>query len=522
MGPEFQHNYYGSITPRTFTYKNNTYGWDFVRYSSGRDRLSIQVNDCLDVNEFVSLTLVSANRSQTVRRSDIEDAEEPQGTCAGNRNDNQEFEFTLTRNPLPVGTVELTLVVESGSSTSATAVPTVAPASTICDVIDLRSARNLTRTAEWEEGCDATYHSNRNARYYSFNVATASTLRVTLTSGTDPWLVIREGAGKTGQVLHENDDARGTLGRNSQIEEVFSAGTYTTELTTFRTKQDRAIQPSNRSSAYGFRPTTCRSDSGAYGCSDNRSRAYGCSHARIPTAGCTFPTINPLSLRPVIRSGSWNYNCISPRVADRYAQYYTLQMPFAFKIEVNLISDHDPYLNILNGAGLNGTINASDDNSGDGDDARITKVLPAGTYTLEVTPARYNNSTDFHLRIRFPQIRPYTTESEQENYTYWAFAGLPLFIRSDHLVRLEWITERFGGDTYKSFVRHENSIILHNRDAVIGANGRIQRKSAVTHVYTDPDNNSATTDTLEFSVGLDASEWRRLSGIFPADTERWG
>ena len=72
---------------------------------------------------------------------------------------------------------------------------------------------------------------------------------------------------------------------------------------------------------------------------------------------------------------------------------------------------------------------------------------------------------------------------------------------------------------YKSFVKHENSLILHNKVSLYNARGRAKMKSATTNVFTDPDNNSRTRDTHQFRIST--NQWNS-AGIYPGDSDWWG
>ena len=84
----------------------------------------------------------------------------------------------------------------------------------------------------WASDCDSTTKVGSYARYYTFTLAEESEVTITLESDTDPYLYLREGEAKAGDVLHENDDvAPGDT--NSRIQVTLVAGTYTIEATTY-------------------------------------------------------------------------------------------------------------------------------------------------------------------------------------------------------------------------------------------------------------------------------------------------
>ena len=84
----------------------------------------------------------------------------------------------------------------------------------------------------WASDCDSASKLGSYARYYTFTLTEASEVTITLESDTDPYLYLREGEAKSGDVLHENDDvAPGDT--NSRIQVTLVAGTYTIEATTY-------------------------------------------------------------------------------------------------------------------------------------------------------------------------------------------------------------------------------------------------------------------------------------------------
>ena len=72
----------------------------------------------------------------------------------------------------------------------------------------------------------------RYARFYTFTLSESSTVTVELKSSTDPYMYLMQGKGKTGAILHYNDDVTSD-DRNSRISQSLSAGDYTIEATTY-------------------------------------------------------------------------------------------------------------------------------------------------------------------------------------------------------------------------------------------------------------------------------------------------
>ena len=91
-----------------------------------------------------------------------------------------------------------------------------------------------TITGDWDEDACASEVPGRGyARYFSFTVAQASEVTITLESiEADTYLYLREGEARSGGYLYENDDHEGST-EVSQIQETLGAGTYTAEATTY-------------------------------------------------------------------------------------------------------------------------------------------------------------------------------------------------------------------------------------------------------------------------------------------------
>ena len=63
-------------------------------------------------------------------------------------------------------------------------------------------------SGSWADDCASSHpdRSGRYARYYTFSLAESAEVTITLESSTDPYLYLREGVGREGTVLCENDD----------------------------------------------------------------------------------------------------------------------------------------------------------------------------------------------------------------------------------------------------------------------------------------------------------------------------
>ena len=90
----------------------------------------------------------------------------------------------------------------------------------------------------WSSDCEASSPSPsqeggvRYARYYTFTLSTASDVTIDLTSDEDTYLYLREGAGRDGAVVNENDDVDTGI-YDSRIQDNLEPGSYTIEATTY-------------------------------------------------------------------------------------------------------------------------------------------------------------------------------------------------------------------------------------------------------------------------------------------------
>ena len=106
-------------------------------------------------------------------------------------------------------------------------------------------------------------------------------------------------------------------------------------------------------------------------------------------------------------TGSWDDTCLSEKDAPggagaRYARFYTFTLTEATDIVINLSSDEDTYLYLLNGHGKGGnTLHSNDDIAGGGVNlnSRLSVTLQAGDYTIEATTYSPETSGAFTLTI---------------------------------------------------------------------------------------------------------------------------
>ena len=132
------------------------------------------------------------------------------------------------------------------ASDVATPVPSPTPSTDSCvEAVDADG----TISGSWAADCESS-HSDRSghyARYYTFSLTESAEVTITLESSTDPYLYLRDGAGREGSVLCENDDyglavtglscsrisSSLDASTDSGLVASLAEGSYTVEATTF-------------------------------------------------------------------------------------------------------------------------------------------------------------------------------------------------------------------------------------------------------------------------------------------------
>ena len=121
--------------------------------------------------------------------------------------------------------------------------------------------------------------------------------------------------------------------------------------------------------------------------------------------------------------GFWDDTCLSEKDApggagDRYARFFTLTLTEATDIVINLSSDEDTYLYLLEGHGKDGnTLHSNDDIAGGGVNlnSRLSVTLQPGSYTIEATTYRPETTGGLSLTIEgLGQAEETTPEPEPE------------------------------------------------------------------------------------------------------------
>ena len=85
----------------------------------------------------------------------------------------------------------------------------------------------------WADNCQSQVPDRGYARYYTFTLAAASEVTLTLESSIDTYLFLRAGSAKSGVPVAANDDITPGSNLNSQIVQTLAAGSYMVEATTY-------------------------------------------------------------------------------------------------------------------------------------------------------------------------------------------------------------------------------------------------------------------------------------------------
>ena len=223
----------------------------------------------------------------------------------------------------------------------------------------------------WTERCRSVNRRGGYARYYTFTLSEAATVRVGLLplGLTRTYLFLLEGSGTDGAVLAS---AASGLNRPQIGDRRLGPGTYTVEAAT--------------SSVSGAGPLLLE--------------------IRVEATTDCVTNLGGVGIGTVVREGEWSGRCESANRAGSYARYYTFTLSQQAWVDIDLSSNVDTYLLLLEGSGTDGTVLARNDDGGSGGtDSRIgNQGLSAGTYTIEATTYRRSTTGDFRLELEVSEV----------------------------------------------------------------------------------------------------------------------
>ena len=224
-------------------------------------------------------------------------------------------------------------------------------------------------TGVWTGDCVSSEAFSRgtHARYYTFTLERGGEVTIQLESEADAVLYLRQGEGRNGRILYANDDANLSMG--SRISENLPKWTFTIEATTYHA-----------------------GDVGPF-----RLTVTGLGEATPPVAADCLETV----AADGTVSGEWGSGCQSANRLGSYARYYTFTLGDSREVAITLeSSDADTFLNLLSGAGRDGSVlHYNDDHEGSTSRSLIRETLEAGSYTVEATTYDAGETGGFTLTI---------------------------------------------------------------------------------------------------------------------------
>ena len=124
-------------------------------------------------------------------------------------------------------------------------------------------------------------------------------------------------------------------------------------------------------------------------------------NAEMTAGDCSIEDLGTLrGTTPRTRSGSLGRDCESAIESGKLARYYSFRVSEASEVQIDLESStFDPLLILREGSNVSGRQIERDDDGGSGNDAQIVSGLSAGTYTIEATSFRREETGPFTLRV---------------------------------------------------------------------------------------------------------------------------
>jgi len=219
---------------------------------------------------------------------------------------------------------------------------------------------NATIDSSWFASCVSEHNRGSYAEYYTFTLTKASTIQIDLVSNVDGYLYLLAGNLPTNNYIAYDNNSGGNS--NARIARTLVPGTYTIEATTY-----------NSATTGSFR-LSVRTDGGA-----------DCRKVVPSNAN---------------ESGAWSDACVSVHSRGSFARYYTFTLTQSSVVQIDLVSNTNSYLYLLAGDNVGNNYIAYDNNSGGNLNARISRSLIAGTYTIEATTDDQQQTGAFQLSLR--------------------------------------------------------------------------------------------------------------------------
>ena len=224
-----------------------------------------------------------------------------------------------------------------------------------CDIADA-PADGIPEPGTWSNDCQSELTAGRNARYYKFTLTEATDVTITLKAdAAEPVLHLRAGESKTGTEIARHDGFASDGYKRARIEQSLEPGTYTIEARTYNEGYEGAFTLTV-SGAGGVTPGECVTDLG-------------------------------ILTKSVSRAEEWTSDCESTNQEGSYARYFRFELEYQESVRIELRSNHNTVLFLLEGGEKDGDeVTRNDDiETGVNTNSRIIHTLAAGTYLVEAT-----------------------------------------------------------------------------------------------------------------------------------------
>ena len=245
----------------------------------------------------------------------------------------------------------------------------------------------------WANDCPSVNQEGSYARYYAFVLSEEAEVSITLESDdADTYLFLLEDVGTAGAVLHKDDDYPGG-GTDSQVKETLPAGVYTIEATTYNEGTTGGFTLSVETVEEPEEPEQPETpDPGP-----EQPETPDPEPEPTPDTGCVGTVAEDGSV-----NGEWSSDCQSENRPGSYAEYYSFTLTQRSEVTITLertSGNADTYLNLLSGAGTDGSVLHYNDDDGGTTRSRIQETLGAGTYTVEATTYGAEQTGSFTLTV---------------------------------------------------------------------------------------------------------------------------
>ena len=152
------------------------------------------------------------------------------------------------------------------------------------------------------------------------------------------------------------------------------------------------------------------------------------THAPVPPTAtpnpCNIESLASPSLSsPIDERGTWDSNSCKRKVSNKtyYTHYYSFTLADKWHATIDLLGlNADPEILLREGTSKNSVPLDTDAGGypGSGDDSRIARVLPKGTYTVETTTVSPMDTGSFRLKIWFEEPMPFLGHQRDHTIRY--------------------------------------------------------------------------------------------------------